>query len=328
MKGCFPPGFGNFNHHNVHTSVDLLTHLQKTVPIKWCRSLVPDSLFLHRVGSIDVNGTPITSHTGTAADFFVEDTAEMHLVACFHGSVQIQTPKGLVALGPNDCALLPTGQRRSNGHHSLGIIPLKPTAVTAAAAAMAGLPEGLPLPACARELVQPLTLDGNGQAARAMHSLMAHIDACMAAGPQVASLLGLDDVIHRSVAALRHPELLSDDPRDLQRWKERAGRNSFDALLDYIRANLDQPLRLSELEARSHYSRRALQYAFRERLNTTPKQWIREQRLKRALEQFQVECPRPSVGEVALACGYSHVGHFSRDFKAFFGISPSRARRS
>ena len=104
------------------------------------------------------------------------------------------------------------------------------------------------------------------------------------------------------------------------------GRRSFDDLIDYIRAHLDQPLRLSDLEAQSHYSRRALQYAFRERLNSTPKQWIREQRLALALEELRRE-PRRSIQAVALSCGYLRVSHFSQDFKTRFGISPSQARR-
>ena len=56
-------------------------------------------------------------------------------------------------------------------------------------------------------------------------------------------------------AALLDPELLVVEPADLGRCWERDGRGSFDELIDYIRANLDQPLRLSDLEARSHYSK-------------------------------------------------------------------------
>ncbi|MFM9089939.1 MAG: hypothetical protein ACKOPT_17785, partial [Cyanobium sp.] len=93
---------------------------------------------------------------------------------------------------------------------------------------------------------------------------------------------------------------------------DRRSGAAFDELLDYIRAHLDQPLRLSDLEARSFYSRRALQYAFRDKLNTTPLQWIREQRLSRA---------------VAQACGYRQTSRFSTDFKRCFGLTPSQAKR-
>ncbi|MFM7466124.1 MAG: helix-turn-helix transcriptional regulator [Cyanobium sp.] len=86
-------------------------------------------------------------------------------------------------------------------------------------------------------------------------------------------------------------------------------------------------MRLSDLEAQSHYSRRALQYAFRERLNTTPKQWIREQRLTLALNALQREGQRPSIRAVALRCGYLSVSQFSHEFKVRFGVPPSQVRR-
>ncbi len=327
MNSSCQPVLNNISHAECLDPEALREVLKPSASLKWCRSAEPDGDFRHQIGSVPINAIRLASDAGTALEFLVEDTPNMHLLACFHGRLHLQTAAGEVSLGPNGCALLPSGFRRGNGHHSVASLTVRPPAVAAAAAAMAGLPAGLTLPVRDREVFPPLALGPDRPTASAIHGLLRHMDACLAVGPRVPVLLGLDDVVHRTVAALRYPELLSEEPADLERWRERTGRNSFDALLDYIRANLDQPLRLSDLEARSHYSRRALQYAFRERLNTTPKAWIREQRLKQALERFRGQGPRPSVTEVALACGYVHVGHFSRDFKSCFGISPSHARR-
>ncbi|MEB3156975.1 MAG: hypothetical protein VKO26_06010 [Cyanobacteriota bacterium] len=71
--------------------------------------------------------------------------------------------------------------------------------------------------------------------------------------------LGLDDVLHRLVAAHLDPALLEEGPADRERAHTREGKSAIDDPLDDIRHNLDQPLRLSDLEARSHSSRRALQ---------------------------------------------------------------------
>ena len=125
----------------------------------------------------------------------------------------------------------------------------------------------------------------------------------------------------------RPPELLSEEPRDLGRVRERVGRDAFDDLIDYIRANLDQPLRLSDLEARSHYSRRSLQYGFQDRFVCSPKQWIREQRLTLALEQLQADGKRPTVKNVVIACGYLNSAHFCSDFKRLYGITPLQVSR-
>jgi transcriptional regulator GlxA family with amidase domain len=105
----------------------------------------------------------------------------------------------------------------------------------------------------------------------------------------------------------------------------RARSAAFDELLDYIRAHLD-PLRLSDLETRSFCSRRPLQYAFRDKLNTTPVQWIREQRLARAMDQLQREGPAASIRAVALACGYRQTSQFSADFKRRFGLPPPQVK--
>lgn len=74
------------------------------------------------------------------------------------------------------------------------------------------------------------------------------------------------------------------------------------------------------MEARSLYSRLALQDAFREKLGTTPIAWIREQRLAKAKQQLESHAaPALSIKAVALGCGYRHMGLFCSDFKRRLG---------
>ena len=316
-------GLKNLRHHDLRHPEELYGALAASAPIQSLRSLVPDGRCLHRVGSVPIGPTLLLSQAGTAAEFVVDHTPNLHLLACFGGRLDLQAAGKPLALLPTGAALLPSGERSSHGSHSLAAFTLEPAAVAAAAAAMAGprrprtqaLDGFAPLPLAHRESL-------------VLHCLLRTIDAGLALGAQALEALALDDALHRTAAAVLRPDLLEDDPGDLDHWLEPSGRSTFDDLLDFIQAKLDQPLRLSDLEARSHYSRRALQYAFRERLNTTPKQWIREQRLKTALAQFQVDGKRPSVQKVALACGYLNTSHFSRDFKTRFGLCPSEARRS
>ncbi len=37
--------------------------------------------------------------------------------------------------------------------------------------------------------------------------------------------------------------------------------------------------------------------------------------------------PRSSIGEIALECGFSSHAHLCREFKAHYGVTPSRYRR-
>jgi transcriptional regulator GlxA family with amidase domain len=101
----------------------------------------------------------------------------------------------------------------------------------------------------------------------------------------------------------------------------------LDALINDIRANLDKPLRLRDLEAQTFYSRRWLHDAFRRRLGSTPMQWVREQRLAKARDLLQAHGSEISIQAVALACGYRHTGQLSVLFKRRYGVSPSQVQR-
>lgn len=173
-----------------------------------------------------------------------------------------------------------------------------------------------------------VTLPSHGLAqAAALQALVGWIDRCVACDPGLPARLGAGDSLLRQVAVLLDPGLLLERPGESERLRERAGRSAFDDLIDHIRANLHQPLRLSDLEARSHYSRRALQYAFQQKLGCSPMAWIRRQRLERALAQLESGAPELTLQAVALACGYRHQGHFSREFQRRFGLPPSAVRR-
>jgi len=83
------------------------------------------------------------------------------------------------------------------------------------------------------------------------------------------------------------------------------------------------PLSLSQLEARSGYSRRALQRAFQQRFGCGPMQWSRRRRLELALEQLTQSSTDDSVSVIARRCGYLSLASFSRDFGNVYGRRPS-----
>jgi AraC-like DNA-binding protein len=97
----------------------------------------------------------------------------------------------------------------------------------------------------------------------------------------------------------------------------------FDSILDYIKANLGQPLNLTVLANQSHYSLRSLQYAFRNRLGCTATQWIRSQRLDLAWQMLHTAGSGDNVTKIAQACGYRSLSLFSIEFQHRFHIKPS-----
>ena len=297
------------------------------LPVTNFRSQVPQAFFHQLVGHLRVNDTVLATCSGTRNSFELEGCASVELVLCIHGSALVEMPQGFARAGAGGAVVVPPGNRLASGHRSVVVTGFEPKSLAAVAATMAGL-DSVPVAlAQSTASISPLSITPGPQAS-AIHGLVQYIDTCNGAGSGIAGRLGLDDVLQRLVAGLLQPQLLEVEPSDLGRHRERRGRSSFDELIDYIRANLDQPLRLSDLEARSSYSRRALQYAFRDKLGTTPTAWIREQRLAIAKQQLESdEGTTLSIKAVALGCGYRHLGLFSSDFKRRYGLTPAQVRR-
>lgn len=134
--------------------------------------------------------------------------------------------------------------------------------------------------------------------------------------------LKVDDLIYRTLALLLFPglaALLEDDSGSHQDPR----RQIFEELLEWIQANLQQPISLTQLEQRSGYSRRMLQLVFQQRFNCGPIQWIQRQRLEQARQALLQPGCNDSVTTIAQRHGFSNLSVFSRDFRAAFGLRPS-----
>lgn len=99
-----------------------------------------------------------------------------------------------------------------------------------------------------------------------------------------------------------------------------------DALLmkakDFLLANLDNTaLDLAAIAHAIHVSPRALSRLFAME-GTTATRWLWQQRLL-ACRTALMKGPQRSISEVALNFGFTNMAHFSRAFKAAFGVSPS-----
>jgi AraC family ethanolamine operon transcriptional activator len=97
---------------------------------------------------------------------------------------------------------------------------------------------------------------------------------------------------------------------------------------DFIEANLGSPLGLETLSQAIGTSPRTLEIAFREVLNITVVQYIKNRRLiainRLFLDpQYTANC----VSTLARAHGFNHMGHFARDYRALFGEHPSDTLR-
>jgi AraC-like DNA-binding protein len=99
--------------------------------------------------------------------------------------------------------------------------------------------------------------------------------------------------------------------------------DAMEELTTYMKDHLSESLNLTILERYSHYSRRSLQYAFRQRFGCTITQWIRSQRLDQAYKRLLGGDANDSVTSIANACGYRSVSLFSIEFQKRFHVKPS-----
>lgn len=93
--------------------------------------------------------------------------------------------------------------------------------------------------------------------------------------------------------------------------------------LDFIHTNYFEDIRLEDIAKAAGAHPRTLQVGFRQTFEQSPIAYLRGIRLDQARYRLGRRMNRESVTDVAFGCGYSHLGRFSRDYRARFGFAPS-----
>jgi transcriptional regulator GlxA family with amidase domain len=89
-----------------------------------------------------------------------------------------------------------------------------------------------------------------------------------------------------------------------------------------------KPIDIGDLTAATGVSARTLYYGFKQHRGASPKKYLKGVRLlnaRRSLLEAQLRGAR--VAEVAAAVGYENKSQFARDYKDYFGESPSATLR-
>ena len=92
----------------------------------------------------------------------------------------------------------------------------------------------------------------------------------------------------------------------------------------HMSEHLDRPLRVSALSSLAGLSAGHFSARFKEQTGCSPRDYLRLLRMHRACQLLR-ETPL-SIKEIAARVGYQDPFHFSRQFKAFEGVSPSAYR--
>ena len=91
----------------------------------------------------------------------------------------------------------------------------------------------------------------------------------------------------------------------------------------FIHFNLQFNIAISDIAHNLRVTPNYLSSLFRQTLGLSPKQYLRQYRMERAHKLLQK--PKVLVKDVALDVGYKDQLHFAREFKKYWGYSPSQA---
>lgn len=92
----------------------------------------------------------------------------------------------------------------------------------------------------------------------------------------------------------------------------------------FIEDHAHEPISIVEMAEHVGVSSRSLFTGFRRYRNTSPMLYLKEVRLRHVHEELQRQSPGSvTVTTVAFRWGFSHLGHFTTDYKRRFGESPS-----
>jgi len=97
--------------------------------------------------------------------------------------------------------------------------------------------------------------------------------------------------------------------------------------LEFMEANLENPITIDMIANAAGCTPRGLQVGFREQFGTTPLGALKKRRLEEAEKRLR-SGRYGTVMEVAYSLSFGNPGRFAGEFSAKFGIPPAKLLRS
>ncbi|MDP6166629.1 MAG: GlxA family transcriptional regulator [Gammaproteobacteria bacterium] len=127
-----------------------------------------------------------------------------------------------------------------------------------------------------------------------------------------------DELIYGHVRDSKSPQRMHDGLR------HGTNNGKVIAVIHCMENNLEEPLSIPELARSVSISERELERLFNRHIQQSPGRFYRHKRLQKARALLQQTDQQ--VVEIAVACGFASAAHFTRSYKQYFGVAPSRDR--
>lgn len=102
-------------------------------------------------------------------------------------------------------------------------------------------------------------------------------------------------------------------------------KRPIDSVIRYIKKNYTQPITLSDVCEKLHYSRSYVSHIFKQHTGRSFRQYLTEIRLEAAKTLLQYS--GLSITEIAFSVGFEDSTYFASIFKKHYGLSPSAYRK-
>jgi AraC-like DNA-binding protein len=169
--------------------------------------------------------------------------------------------------------------------------------------------------------VLPAAEAGAQRVARALADWDPLLESLAVAGggsvPQGPTLLGLFEELDTAFAGALTTESICG------RGGTRSDYRLVRTARDFMEANLGEALRVSQLCRACGVSYKTLERHFARQTGVGPRRYLQLARLTRARAMLQArEQGGLRIADIAMACGFAHLGRFSAEYRRHFGESP------
>ena len=301
--------------------------LSEAIPsLRACDPIGNPDLFRQRTIAVRIKELCLVASATSAMSAKAERNDQTLLLVPFHGGTTLRSGTMSLTSVAGESAIFVRGRHRAGdtvtrGPRSSLCIALDVTRLAGTVRDMLGLAPDAVLPFdLDRDRTVPLVHGGisfDTTIRRLCNTVDAHVRQ-----PTMLMMMGIDDSFYRTIAMALAPEQLL--PSALAAVESDDDGQRISRVCEHIKAHLGESLTLTHLEQVFGRGARSLQLAFLKRLGVSPTRWIRDQRLELARQRLETAEADASVAAIAIACGFSRLSTFSREYATRFGESPSK----
>lgn len=140
---------------------------------------------------------------------------------------------------------------------------------------------------------------------------------------------GFTDQYYRLLVMMLNPELFIANKNE-KRFKHDDSAvdvNFVKTVEEYAELHLEEPVNITNLQIYTGLSARGLQYASQKYFGCSPRQYLYNYKLDRALKLLKYDTQKSSILEISEYLGFSSQSRFSMFFLKRFGCKPSEIKK-